>query len=176
MAIKKLFAVLLCFALILPFAVISFGVEPLSEVRITGLKTNMLEDPAGIEGPPSFSWRMESGTRGQVQTAYRITVARDSGFAEVVWDSGKVIGGLSVGITCEAVLEPSTKYCWQVSVWDKSASEFVSAVANFETGVDGESCLYVLHPGKHHGYHLYTGGAFKQFPGKRERRFSSEPE
>ncbi len=139
MAIKKLFAVLLCFALILPFAVISFGVEPLSEVRITGLKTNMLEDPAGIEGPPSFSWRMESGTRGQVQTAYRITVARDSGFAEVVWDSGKVIGGLSVGITCEAVLEPSTKYCWQVSVWDKSASEFVSAVANFETGVDGES-------------------------------------
>ena len=139
MAIKKLLAVLICFALMIPFTVNSLAAAHGSETCITGLKTNMLENPTGIEGQPSFSWRMESGIRGQYQSAYRIIVAKNSSLTPAVWDSGKVDSGLSAGIKCGAVPEACTKYYWQVSVWDRDGNDAGSCSAFFETGLSDDS-------------------------------------
>jgi hypothetical protein len=135
LTLKKLTAILLCFALIVSLAQEFYAAVLPSDTIITGLQTNTLDNPVGVEGTPSFSWRMESDVRGQAQTAYHVTLAKDSSMTDVVWDSGKVTGDISVGITCGAALESLTKYYWQTGVWDKDGNYTESGTAFFETGL-----------------------------------------
>ncbi len=111
------------------------------DVFVTHLRTDMLENPIGIDNvSPTFSWRMESERRGAAQSAYRIIVecASDSFDTQntVVWDSGKVEGSISAGISYEGIkLEPQKKYAWSVSVWDELGDKITSSGAFFETGL-----------------------------------------
>jgi len=110
---------------------------------LTGLRVNYLDKPLGVEisRPVVFSWRMESSLIGQRQMAYRVVVAEESGV--VVWDSGKVESGVSVGIVCGAeALRVQTKYLWTVTVWDKDGA-IVDAGSFFETGTTWDGARWI---------------------------------
>lgn len=107
---------------------------------VTDLKTNDMTDPFGTDDPsPAFGWRMESNIAGQCQTAYAVTVAKDSAMTDTVWESGKTESDVSVGITYEGEpLEELTAYYWQVTVWDRDGNTVVSDTAKFTTALMSE--------------------------------------
>ena len=113
-----------------------------SRVEILGLKCQSTINPVGVDTlTPKFSWLVESGERGQRQTAYQILVgdnlediSRDKGN---LWDSGMIsssqtnavrYGGKSLGSN-------QTHY-WKVRVWDRDGkpTDF-SGAASFTTGI-----------------------------------------
>lgn len=63
--------------------------------QLTGLQSDHLEAPLGIDNPnPRLSWRMEDNRPGAKQLSYRIWVDKDSmnvvnGKAEM-WDTGNI--------------------------------------------------------------------------------------
>ena len=107
-----------------------------SKARLTRLTVEYLEQPLGIDtAQPRFGWQMEAPpeSRGYCQTAYRIVVLNPK--QEVVWDSGKTAGGISVGIRYDGLpLEAATRYTWAVTVWDQTGAA-TSASSWFETGL-----------------------------------------
>jgi alpha-L-rhamnosidase len=89
------------------------------------LRCEYLVDPLGIgAAAPRLSWTLESGQRGQVQTAYRILVAsnpkllsKDTGD---LWDSGKVASDESAQISYGGKPLATQMCCyWKVRVWDR---------------------------------------------------------
>ncbi|MBC5787472.1 family 78 glycoside hydrolase catalytic domain [Clostridium facile] len=127
-------AIAMVFTMIMPIN--SFAASE-QETQIVGMKTNDLENPMGIDTPnPIFSWKMSSTIRGQKQTAYQVVVAKDDNFQNVVWDSQKQTGDVSIGITYAGdPLEAYTTYYWKVTIWDKDGKQVVSDAATFEMGV-----------------------------------------
>jgi hypothetical protein len=79
------------------------------EVSVNHLRCEYLSDPLGIDVPqPRLSWRIESATRGEMQTAYQVLVAStpeklaaDQGD---LWESGKVVA--PVNVDAERKVEP----------------------------------------------------------------------
>src|SRR5215216_5669751 len=92
--------------------------------RPAQLKCEYRIDPLGIdERAPRFSWVLESERRGQVQSAYRILVARSEEYLEaeenLLWDSGRVESDRTVGVKYEGEALRSSSHCvWKVRVWD----------------------------------------------------------
>jgi alpha-L-rhamnosidase len=106
-----------------------------------GLKCEYRVDPLGIdEGAPRLSWALESEGRGQVQSAYRILAARSEENLEaeesLLWDSGRVESGRSVGVEYEGEALRSRSRCvWKVRVWDGAGDPSpYSGPAVFEAG------------------------------------------
>ena len=93
-------------------------------VTITNLTCEYLTDPLGIDvTEPQLSWQLESGQRGQKQTAYRLLVA--SSFEKLdknigdLWDAGKVKSDQSLNVVYKGLnLRSRTGYFWKVRVWD----------------------------------------------------------
>ena len=100
------------------------------DTTIYDLKTDDLVNPVGIDtANPVFSWKMNSTAMGQCQTAYQIIVAKDVEFADVYWESQKILSDISVGIKYAGnPLEASTTYYWKVVVWDKDGNEIQSDI------------------------------------------------
>jgi alpha-L-rhamnosidase len=93
------------------------------------LRCEYLSDPLGIDEPaPRLSWIVESGERGQRQTAWRVLVAstekllrQDQGD---LWDTGKVAGDETIGAAYQGKPLVSHQHCfWKVKVWDKDGRE-----------------------------------------------------
>ena len=91
----------------------------------THLRCEYLVNPLGVDVDKArLSWILESGIRGQKQTAYRIlvaqseaTLARDQGD---LWDSGKVQSAQSIQIEYAGTpLRSRTSCYWKVQVWDR---------------------------------------------------------
>ena len=101
---------------------------------IYGLRTDDLIDPIGLDSLcPRFSWKLKSELIGEKQTAYQIIVKSDE---KIVWDSGIVNSDCSVGIKYKGEqIFSSSKYSWNVSVWNKDKTKFTSKEAYFETGL-----------------------------------------
>jgi alpha-L-rhamnosidase len=107
-----------------------------------GLKCEYRVDPLGIdERVPRLSWALESEGRGQVQSAYRILAARSEEDLEaeesLLWDSGRVESGRSVGVEYEGeALRSGSRCVWKVRVWDGAGDPSpYSGPAVFETGL-----------------------------------------
>lgn len=97
--------------------------EPLS---ITSLRCEYLENPVAIDTPkPRLCWQVESGARGQRQTAYRILVASNRSLLDAdrgdLWDSGKVRSDQTTQIVYggRQPLESRQRCFWKVKTWDK---------------------------------------------------------
>lgn len=107
-----------------------------SNISLAVLKVDYQITPLGIDNPhPQFSWRMEgTGDPEQLtQIAYQVEVSDEAG--KVVWDSGKVESGESVGIRYAGEsLEATTKYTWTARVWTEEGKE-VQQSSWFETGL-----------------------------------------
>ncbi|MCX7047568.1 MAG: glycoside hydrolase family 78 protein [Candidatus Sumerlaeota bacterium] len=93
------------------------------------LRCEYLRDPLGIqETAPRLSWIVESGERGQKQTAYRVVVAgSDAALGQNrgdLWDSGKITGDDTTAIVYAGKpLASGQRCCWKVKVWDKDGKE-----------------------------------------------------
>ena len=101
-----------------------------------GLRVNHLTAPANVAAKPSFSWKMESRRVGARQTAYKIEVRKDAPDGSVVWKSGVVDSGVSVGVKYDgAPLKSAHRYFWTVSVRDENGKWLDPAKGFFETGL-----------------------------------------
>src|ERR1035441_1096648 len=89
------------------------------------LRCEYLVNPAGIdELHPRLTWVVESGQRGQRQTAYQVLVASDEARLRKdqgdLWNSGKVRSDQTTGIVYGGKALASQKRCfWKLKVWDK---------------------------------------------------------
>jgi alpha-L-rhamnosidase len=90
------------------------------------LRCEYLDSPMGLdEMHPRLTWRVDSGERGEKQTAYQILVASDektlNGEGEALWDSGKVASDQTVNVVYGGKPLSSRAQCfWKVKVWDKT--------------------------------------------------------
>jgi len=105
---------------------------------IKNLRVEYMKNPIGIDvANPRFSWEIESDVTGMKQNACEIILSYDESGSDVVWDSGIMQSGQSIGITYGGTaLSPSTRYYWTVNIWDKDNIKITSPEkAFFETGL-----------------------------------------
>lgn len=128
------------FTLILLYLLNTMQIIAVSSVRPTGLKTDHLEHPIGIDNPsPRFMWQMEDNRAGARQMAYRIVVGSDS-LAVVkgkgdFWDTGKIHSDNRLITYAGKQLDPFTRYYWTVTIWDRDEVSYNSYIDYFETGM-----------------------------------------
>lgn len=144
MKMERLFAVLMVGVILLLGGHVNVEAGPSvkAAVKVSELYCEYSRNPLGIDVvQPRFSWILESGQRGQVQSAYRILVAGSEGKLNSnrgdKWDSGKVASDRSVNVAYEGTALSSAEQChWKVRVWDGNgtASDY-SAPATFEMGL-----------------------------------------
>ncbi|QYJ14959.1 Alpha-L-rhamnosidase [Rubrobacter xylanophilus DSM 9941] len=133
---------LVALVVVLPRAGVSEEGGAVGSVRVTGLKSEYVRNPVGIDTErPRFSWRLESGRRGVAQSAYQLLVSSDksklaAGIGDV-WDSGKVASSRSVNVAYGGgELESGVRYYWKVRVWDEEGGvSGWSRPAFFEMGL-----------------------------------------
>jgi alpha-L-rhamnosidase len=94
-----------------------------SSLTSAGLRCEYQTNPLAVDGAcPRLSWRIESQSRAEVQSAYRVIVAstrellvRDQGDLR---DSGKIFTNKTIGIEYQgAPLKSSQRVWWKVRVW-----------------------------------------------------------
>lgn len=100
-------------------------VSTAEDMRPVSLRCEYLTNPMGIDiTEPRLSWKLESKTRGQKQTAYHILAAsshdklnKNSGD---LWDTGAVKSEQSIHVAYSGKPMKSRMRCyWKVRVWDK---------------------------------------------------------
>ena len=90
------------------------------------LNCEYLTNPCGIgELQPRLNWVVESGERGQCQTAYRVLVAgSEAGLKKDLgdlWDSGRVASDQTINVRYAGSALQSRQECfWKVCVWDQA--------------------------------------------------------
>ena len=113
-----------------------------SSLAISELRCEYMIDPMGSDNPhPRFFWKLQSGERGQRQSAFQILVdpsrtSLEQGRSDC-WDSGKVRGDSSVFVPYAGrKLLSGNQYWWKVKVWDaQGVPSMWSASAHFDTGI-----------------------------------------
>ena len=113
-----------------------------AQLTVSLLRTEGLANPVGIDvAVPAFSWTLgvEEGTLGVRQTAYELSLYKDTERTERLWSSGKVESNQQLDVPYEGpALRPHTRYWWTVRVWDNQGDEATSGEeAWFETGLMG---------------------------------------
>lgn len=111
-------------------------------MQIYNMRVQHLERPIGLHTvKPHLSWRLRSSEVNEKQTAYHIVVASteenlDKGYYDL-WDSGKVISSVSVGIQYDGKeLESCNAAYWKVRVWNKQNEESDwSGISSWEMGL-----------------------------------------
>jgi alpha-L-rhamnosidase len=93
-------------------------------LAVAALSTEYATSPLGIDvRRPRLGWKLESGARGVVQSAYQVRVAASElalrAGRDLVWDSGRVASDESIQRAYDGPpLASSRRYFWQVRVWD----------------------------------------------------------
>jgi len=117
--------------------------------RPTALQADALAEPLGIDSAhPQLSWQLRDSRSGARQTAYQVMAFSRRPVSATtkpdVWDSGRVESTVSSGIPYMGPeLQPSTRYFWRVTVWDKDGKPYpASDVSWFETGLLQQSAWH----------------------------------
>lgn len=101
----------------------------LAQLHPVELRTEHRANPEGIDATaPRLSWQVESGERGQRQTAYRIGVADSATALDKgnfnLWDTGRVAGDDTLNIAYAGKPMASGRQAfWKVKVWDRDGRE-----------------------------------------------------
>lgn len=121
---------------LLLYIVLLIATAGYAQFNVVNLKTEYQQTPLGLDIlQPNFSWQMsgDSGSFGNVQNAYQVKVADEN--QTIMWDTGKVESGVSVGITYNGKsLAASMRYKWIVTVWNNK-EQFITTESWFETGL-----------------------------------------
>jgi alpha-L-rhamnosidase len=107
-------------------------------MKIVNLRTERVVAPVGVDfKQPVFSWEIADNGKDVFQESYRILVALDSEFENLVWDSGIVESNATFSIKYEGEeLTPDTKYFIHV-IAVVNGKEIKSEVSTFITGLFG---------------------------------------
>jgi alpha-L-rhamnosidase len=94
-----------------------------SDIEVSKLQCNNMENPIGTGNNPNFNWIVPSGIHGAQQTAYQIVLDSVSGNfdpqSKFTWNSGKVLSAASTWIPYSGPeLKSGTKYYWRLRLWD----------------------------------------------------------
>jgi alpha-L-rhamnosidase len=95
----------------------------------TALQVEYKSNPLGLDvRQPRLGWRMESTTRGTVQTSYRVQVATSRAALTtgrgLLWDTGQVRSDQSAHVVYEGpTLASRQRYFWRVQVWDGAGQQ-----------------------------------------------------
>jgi alpha-L-rhamnosidase len=98
---------------------------PAVSLTVRGMRTEYMQNPMGIDNlHPRFSWLLQSGQRGMMQSAYQIRLATSPrnlrNGHHVVWDSQKIASQESIQHEYQGpALQSGQRYYWQVRVWDQ---------------------------------------------------------
>ncbi len=104
------------------------------QTRVSDLLTIGMDSPLGIESTPTFSWKIETDTRGFLQSAYEITVTDENG--ELTWNSGRVESTRQTDVEYSGdPLKSRTKYYWEIIVYGKDGQPAANGSSSFETGI-----------------------------------------
>src|SRR5580658_10335400 len=136
---KKSLLVAMQIAVIFMYA----GFLPLAgSVVPVNLQCEYHSDPLGIDvAQPRLIWQVQSGERGQEQTAYQILVASSQKLLRNnhgdLWDSGRISSDETVDIAYAGRPLASGVQCfWKVRIWDKNrAVSSWSAPATWSMGL-----------------------------------------
>ena len=114
-------------------------------LNLYDLKCEYFHNPLGIDtGAPRMSWKLEADRTDVMQAAYRIEVAADAAFANLIWDSGCVESGESVFVPYGGpALASRTRYYYRARVRAADGEESPwSETGFFETAfLDPSECL-----------------------------------
>jgi alpha-L-rhamnosidase len=124
--------------LLLGLAAVSFG-----QLSIKNPTVEYRKNPIGLDEPlPRFSWIIDAGGRRNVtQAYYEIRVSTDGEALkkgkQILWTSGRTKSDASVLVAYGGQkLQPSTRYYWQVRVWDNSGQVALwSELSYWQTGL-----------------------------------------
>ena len=112
-----------------------------NDLEIYGLECEHAENPLGIDAlRPRFSWKLRSGARGTLQTAYRVIVSSTPellarGVGDKL-DSGRVESDRQTDVEYAGSTLRSGELChWHATVWDNRGGEARAAGATFEMGL-----------------------------------------
>ena len=112
-----------------------------ADLRVLGLMTENVDGPIGVQlAEVRLSWRLETATRGTMQSAYQIQVASSAGNLKAgnfdLWDSGRIASDQSFDIVYRGKpLASRQRAHWQVKVWDNHQRVAASAPAFWEMGL-----------------------------------------
>lgn len=123
--------------------VIAFSLQAAAQkLIVNGLTCEYKDNPIGVDAAmPRLGWKLASGQRNTLQTAYEIRVGTDSkslaSGKDLVWQTGKVNSEQSVHVPYSgSSLQPRQRYYWQVRVWDNHGNQSPwSTVKFWETGL-----------------------------------------
>jgi alpha-L-rhamnosidase len=129
-----------------PLSVPKVDVSATENIKVADLRCEYLENPLGIDiAKPRLSWQLESGTRSQKQTAYRIIVASSPEKLKKnvgdLWDTGKVKSDRSIHIAYNGRGLVSKMRCfWKVQISDVNGKQSSwSTPATWSMGLSEES-------------------------------------
>ena len=113
--------------------------------RPTDLRVDFETEPTNVDpaDAPRFSWFVETGRRGAIQTAYRLIVGRDRDVVADgrgdLWDTGRVESSRATDVQYRGPRPGSDEtYYWSVKIWtDVGESEWAKP-ASFSTVLDPE--------------------------------------
>lgn len=114
-------------------------------LQVTRIRMEYLEEPVGLGELPWFGWVLESDRKGVIQQGYRLQIAADGEFAELVYDSGYVESRESVHVEAaynrlpgregKPILQSCKRYFVRVQVRDSIEESPFSQTASFVTGL-----------------------------------------
>lgn len=113
--------------------------------RLENVRCEYQTNPIGLDTQsPRFTW--EYSAADDIQRSYRIRVATDAVFKDIVWDSGVVESALQRAVYAGPALKSHTTYYWQVAVKMVGGAHPACGVQTFETAFmpDALARLYVL--------------------------------
>lgn len=104
-----------------------------SQINIYDFKTENLKEPNAIDVPnPRFSWKVNSSSKNDSQSAYQIILKTGK---KVVWDSKKVPSSQSLFVNYSGpALESNTHYFVELKVWSKDDQVSNTFQSQFSTG------------------------------------------
>ncbi len=102
-------------------------------MKITHLRVNHLINPVGYYlEHPTISYIVEE-TTGKFQKSAAVTVALDSGFQQIVYESGESEAIQNIAFELPIETAPETRYYWKVRVTADNGDTAESETAWFET-------------------------------------------
>lgn len=110
-----------------------------SNISVVKMTIESRTNPICIDAEhPRFSWQLKSKQNNVLQLAYQILVAETlqdlKSEKNLLWDSGKMPGGISVLIPYDGKRLVSIRsYCWKVKVWTNKGTTQWSKPAHFTT-------------------------------------------
>ena len=106
-------------------------------LEVRKMKIDHQTDPAGVSGMPQFGWEIASDRRNVVQKTYRLQIAGDRAFENVLYDSGAVESRESASVRPEGdFLRGAEKYYARVQVSDGTETSAWSGPSCFITALE----------------------------------------